>query len=66
MKEIKIESTLYVFESLNEVPKDTNILCQLSIVLILINIISNGIQTALQSIGEIKLYQVIVGSLICN
>lgn len=49
---------------LNEVPKDTNILCQLSIILILINILSNGIQTALQSIGEIKLYQAIVGSLI--
>ena len=51
---------------LNDVPQDAGILCQLSIILILINIISNGIQTALQAVGEIKLYQTIVGIFIIS
>lgn len=61
---IIFEIDLILATWLFEVPVYTNILCQLSIILVLVNITSNGIQTALQAVGKIKLYMLTVGSLI--
>ena len=59
---IQIETILELW--INEFTTETVVLSQLLITLILINIMSSGIQTGLQAIGEIKLYQISVGSLI--
>ena len=44
-----------------EVPDYSIIFCQLLLVVTLINHLSIGLQTAVQSIGKIKLYQTVIG-----
>jgi O-antigen/teichoic acid export membrane protein len=59
-----IQITIILELWINEFTTETVIFSQLLIILILINIMSSGIQTGLQAIGEIKLYQISVGTLI--
>ncbi|HVD98460.1 MAG TPA: hypothetical protein VNB90_09680 [Cytophagaceae bacterium] len=49
---------------LKEVPVHTIIFCQLILLGALINQLTVGLQSALQAVGEIKMYQIVVGSII--
>jgi O-antigen/teichoic acid export membrane protein len=49
---------------LEDVPEHTLVFCQLVLIGALTNQLTIGLQTALQAIGKIKLYQIIVGSLL--
>lgn len=45
---------------LNDVPKYTVIFCQLILILSIINMATSGLQTAIQAIGDIKIYQLVL------
>ncbi|PZP50045.1 MAG: hypothetical protein DI598_06510 [Pseudopedobacter saltans] len=49
---------------LKEVPPNTEIFCSLTILAILINQETVGLQSAVQAIGKIKVYQIVMGSLL--
>ena len=49
---------------LKEVPPNTTIFCNLTILAILINQETVGLQSAVQAIGKIKMYQIVMGSLL--
>ncbi|MDM1384257.1 lipopolysaccharide biosynthesis protein [Myroides marinus] len=49
---------------LGEVPQTTNVFCQLALVMVLIDSLSGGLMTAIQATGKIKVYQIVVGTLV--
>jgi O-antigen/teichoic acid export membrane protein len=49
---------------LNKVPNNTIIFCRLVLIATMCNMITVGLQTAIQSVGNIKLYQTVMGSLL--
>ncbi|GGF12634.1 lipopolysaccharide biosynthesis protein [Flavobacterium limi] len=49
---------------LNKVPNNTIIFCRLVLLATMANMITVGLQTAIQSVGNIKLYQTVMGSLL--
>jgi Na+-driven multidrug efflux pump len=49
---------------LKNVPEHTVILCRLIIVVSLINQLTQGIQVAIQSVGKIKVYQMVVSAIV--
>jgi O-antigen/teichoic acid export membrane protein len=51
---------------LKEVPVNAVAFCQLSLVTVMCNQITIGLQSAFQAIGQIKIYQLVVGSLILS
>lgn len=49
---------------LKEVPAYTVIFCQLTLLSVMINQLTIGLQSAIQATGKIKMYQIVVGTLI--
>lgn len=49
---------------LTDIPKNTVVFCQLTLIAIMINQLTIGVQSSFQAVGKIKLYQSIVGSLL--
>jgi Na+-driven multidrug efflux pump len=49
---------------LKEVPAYTVIFCQLTLVGVMINQLTIGLQSAIQATGKIKIYQIVVGTLV--
>jgi len=61
---VMIEMPLLLRSWLGEVPEGTILFCRLTIIITLIRQLSSGIVAALQAIGEIKYYQIFVGTLL--
>lgn len=49
---------------LKQVPDYTVVFCNLTLITVLVNQLTIGVQSAVQATGQIKLYQVVVGSII--
>lgn len=49
---------------LKQVPDHTIVFCNLTLITVLVNQLTIGVQSAVQAIGQIKLYQIVVGSII--
>ncbi len=67
---IMIPGLAFIFEMetvlnlwLGDVPEYTSTFCKVMVLTIMVNMMTNGLQVAIQAIGDMKLYQLVVGGL---